>query len=185
MLRDPVDRAYSAWTNAHHQGRDPRSFADAVRDELAGQESVGGFTPKYLTGGCYQELLALWAKENPTSPLCVEWFESLRDDPRSTFGRICEFLEVDASVVPRNVGRVYHASHRFRWEWWRVAMLRWRVWERLPYRVAYRVSALNRIRNEQPPMDPATRASLVDYFRSPNADLTGWLDRPLPKTWQA
>jgi hypothetical protein len=182
-LRDPIDRAFSGWTNMHLQERDPRSFADAVHDELAGRGTINGLTPSYLTGGRYRELLGAWAEANPTSPLHVEWFEDLRDAPQQMFTRVCEFLDIDASQVPRNVGRVYHASHRFRWEWWRVAMLRWRLWERLPYRLAYRISALNRERNEPDVMEPALRAELADYVRGPNAELAEWLGRPLHRDW--
>ena len=60
LLRNPVDRAYSAWTNLHEQGRDPRSFADAVRDETAGRGVVGDLRPRYLEGGRYHELLTHW-----------------------------------------------------------------------------------------------------------------------------
>lgn len=183
LLRNPVDRAYSAWTNAHGQGRDPRPFADAVHDEIAGHGMVEGFKPRYLEAGRYLEQLTRWTDANPGSPLLVEWFEDLRDSPQEVFSRVCAFLGVDSSHVPRNVGRVYHASHRFRWEWWRVAMLRWRLWERLPYRVAYRISALNRVRNEQAEMPTEVRAELVDYFRAPNAELAAWLQRPLPADW--
>lgn len=183
LLRNPVDRAFSGWTNAHQQGRDPRSFAAAVDEELAGRGAVGDFDPRYLYGGRYRDRLGCWMDANPTSPLHVEWFEDLRDSPRETFARICEFLDVDADRIPRNVGRVYHASHRFRWEWWRVAMLRWRLWERLPYRVAYRISALNRVANESEGMPPDVRRALVDYFREPNAELAAWLGRPLHREW--
>jgi len=183
LLRNPVDRAYSGWTNAHAQGRDPRSFPDAMHDEMAGRDTVGDFRPLYLEGGRYCDLLTRWTDANPSSPLHVEWFEDLRDRPQEAFARVCGFLGVDTTHLPRNVGRVYHASHRFRWEWWRVAMLRWRLWERLPYRVAYRISALNRVRNEQEQMPAALRAELVDYFRAPNAELAAWLHRPLPADW--
>ena len=48
VLRDPVDRAYSHYWMEHARGRDPRTFEQAVADELAGRSAGAS---DYLAGG--------------------------------------------------------------------------------------------------------------------------------------
>ena len=181
LLRNPVECAYSAWRNAHARDLDPRPFEDAVEDELAG----GGRAVKsrYLRSGHYRDLLAAWEQADPQAPIHVEWFESLRDDPAGVFARVCAVIGADPSVAPANLGRVYNRSHGFRSERWRDAMLRWRLWDRLPYRAAYWISSINRVEQEYDPLASNSKKHLDEYFRPRNRDLAEYLARPLPPGW--
>jgi hypothetical protein len=179
LLRDPVARALSAYHFAVGLGREQRDLQTALEDELAGRDS-GSFVPRYLETGRYAEHLERWHRLVPPERLHVELFEELRDSPGPVFSRICAFLGVDPEVQPTNLGRVYHASYTFRWDWWRRAMQRYRLWDRLPLPVAYRISALNRIERPYAPPLPATRTWLEDYYAEPNARLAQLLERPLP-----
>lgn len=182
LLRDPVARTLSAYHFAVGIGREQRDLETALADELAGRET-GSFVPKYLEGGRYVEQLERWAEHVPRERLHVEMFEDLRDRPDEVFSSICSYLGVDPTVRPDNLGRVYHASYTFRWEWWRKAMQRYKLWDRLPLPVAYRISALNRIEKPYAPADPALKARLAEHFAESDARLAAWLGRPLP--WRA
>jgi hypothetical protein len=183
LLRNPVECAYSAWRNAHARELDPRPFADAVEDEMAGRPAANGVDSRYLRSGHYRDLLARWEQADPAAPIHVEWFEDFRDDPRGVFARICTAIGADPSVAPANIGRVYNRSHGFRSERWRQAMLRWRLWDRLPYRAAYWISSLNRVEQEYEPLASNLHQSLDEYFRPRNRDLAEHLGRPLPPGW--
>lgn len=180
LLRNPVDCAFSAWRNAHARGLDPRPFEEAVDDELAGRGEVDS---RYLRSGHYRDLIVRWETADAAAPVHVEWFETLRADPAAVFARVCEVIGADPTVTPGNVGRVYNRSHEFRSERWREQMLRLRLWDRLPYRVAYWLSALNRVEHEYEPLGAQLRARLDAYFAERNRALARHLGRPLPAGW--
>lgn len=183
LLRDPVECAYSHWRNAHARGLDPRPFEQAVDDELARRRGGIEIASRYLRSGHYADLLRAWEDADPGAPMHVEWFEAVREDPRGVFARICTVIGADPAQVPANLGRVYNRSHEFRSERWRQAMLRWRVWDRLPYRAAYWISSVNRIEKEYEPLTSNYREKLDDYFAPRNRDLGEHLGRPLPLGW--
>lgn len=179
LLREPVSRLLSAHHFAVGIGTETRDLRRAVADELAGRDEES-FAPRYLETGRYVEHLDRWTGAVGRDALHVELFDDLRDQPVETFARICRFLGIDDTVRPANLGRVYHANYTFRWQWWRRAMQRWRLWDRLPLPVAYRLSALNRIERPYPAPDAALRAELAAHFGEPNRQLADWLGRPLP-----
>jgi hypothetical protein len=87
ILRDPVQRAFSAWNMRrdfiHHPHRrhlhDPRSFAQAVQDELAGRTKDE--TLLYLRRGMYTEQLAHYYKHFPKSRLKLYSYREFKSAP--------------------------------------------------------------------------------------------------------
>jgi hypothetical protein len=69
LLRDPVERAFSAWKLMTRKGRERRTFADAVADELAGGEVLGRGTVTrrlpfaYLARGDYGPQIQRWRRQ--------------------------------------------------------------------------------------------------------------------------
>ena len=87
ILRDPVERAYSAW-NMYHQFKDdprnahrydPRSFEQAVEEELSGKVYDRGRT--YLDRGRYAPQLERYQRHVGATNLLVMPFDRLRTDP--------------------------------------------------------------------------------------------------------
>jgi hypothetical protein len=104
VLRDPAERAYSAWNMWHSfAGRadrdshraDPRSFSQAIAEELASPDGQAHLHFHYLAQGRYADHLARWLGHFRREDLLVlEHAEMSRDLP-AFLDRICAFLGVD------------------------------------------------------------------------------------------
>ncbi len=88
LLRDPVSRAYSAW-NMYRQFKDdpdrgslydPRSFEEAVADEMAGKEDIRA--RRYLTNSTYAPQLKRYVDHVGRDRLVVYGFNRLVRDPQ-------------------------------------------------------------------------------------------------------
>lgn len=96
VLRNPIDRAYSAYWFARRNGIEKRqSFEDAITDELQGissetlhkQEAMS-----YLKHGYYAEQLESYLEFFEKKNIKAVFTEKLRDNPKITFLKVLEFL---------------------------------------------------------------------------------------------
>lgn len=97
-LRDPVKRAYSAWNMCHNfKGHpkhgwmhDPRPFARAVEDELAGRTEM--IQHLYLACGHYAGQIAHFQDYFPARQLWIRSYKELKKDPDVFVGDILKGL---------------------------------------------------------------------------------------------
>ena len=110
-------------------------------------------------------------------------FEDLQRDPGAVFAKVCTFLGIDPTFVPPNLGLIHNINYRFKsvrlW-WW---LNRWRQRKGVMRPLVLGVDRFNLTPFRYPPMDPALRAALLDWFREPNRQLEDWLGRRLPE-WE-
>lgn len=113
MLRDPVDRAHSAWRFKRMWGREEESsFARAIEletsrvqtdlDRLAAGEVFKPLALNrwgYKTKGLYAEQLERWFEFVPREQFLVIRSEDLYEEPIPTFTNVCEFL----GIAPRDL----------------------------------------------------------------------------------
>ena len=102
ILRDPVERAYSAWKMYHNFTgpdlaalRDPRSFEQAMLDELEGRDAPG--TPPgadYLARGIYHAQLRRYLEVFPAEQVLIVENGELASAQGPTLNRVCRFLGV-------------------------------------------------------------------------------------------
>jgi len=103
LLRDPVERAYSAWNMFHQicerefaQLRERRNFARVVEEELESIErtplAVG---TDYVRRGLYFDQLTRLLDYFPAQQVHVVHSRDLRHDTPSALKGICEFLGID------------------------------------------------------------------------------------------
>lgn len=100
ILRDPVKRAYSAWNmcrdfqyKPHPLGLpDPRPFAQAVEDELAGRTTDPRH--KYLLRGQYADQFAHFQTHIPKGDLIVRSYLDLKKEPKSLVNDLCGRLDL-------------------------------------------------------------------------------------------
>ncbi len=100
ILRDPVKRAYSAWNMRrdfiHHPNRkhlfDPRSFNQAVEDEMAGRISDASL--QYLKRGLYSDQLLEYRKHIPLPQIKVFSYNTYRTNPHHVITEICNSLNI-------------------------------------------------------------------------------------------
>jgi hypothetical protein len=176
-LRDPVDRAYSHYWMEHVRQRDPRTFEDAVADELAGRSGVR--ESDYLDRGRYLHQLEAVSARFPRDRLCVVLFDDLRDRPRETYADVCRFLGIDDEFVPQRLGERVNRYVAFR------SMRIRGIRRQLPstLRINRIVDRLNAREGSYPSMAPDTRAELRRFFAADVDGLAEWLGRDL-SSWQ-
>lgn len=94
LLRDPVERAYSAWNMYHFTSQrpgstllsDPRSFAQAVDEELAGEERP--LQHSYLRMSDYAANLEPYMQRFPGRNLLLFGYPSFKRDPAAVVNSI-------------------------------------------------------------------------------------------------
>lgn len=171
LLRDPIERAQSHYWWNRNWGVEHRSFADAVRDEIAGR---GDDT--YLLVSRYIEHIRRYSEYFPRSSLSVLFFDDLNSNPAGVYRSVCKTLGVAADPVPESVGKVFNAAHRVRsrrlWRWaGRIAGGRsWRNSEALRG-----IDRLLAVRHTYFAPDPAVTSMLLEYFEEYDAALAAWL----------
>jgi Sulfotransferase domain len=109
VLRDPVERAYSAYQLARRQGHETLEFEEALAREverLAGEEERILADPRYAslahrrfsyrTRGLYAEQLERWYERFPREQLLVVRSEDLFAEPEATLQTVFAFLGLEA-----------------------------------------------------------------------------------------
>lgn len=102
VLRDPVDRAYSAWNMYHFTSqrpgstllRDPRSFEQAVNEELAGAELP--LQHRYLHLSDYATNVEPYLKIFPRKDLLLFGYPRFKRDPAGVVNDILERWKLPA-----------------------------------------------------------------------------------------
>ncbi|AHE97598.1 sulfotransferase [Thioalkalivibrio paradoxus ARh 1] len=98
ILRNPVERAYSAWCHARRDGLEPiEDFEQALDAEPARGESE--FLLRYLHMGRYVRQLRPYLESFPRERLLVLLFDDLRRDPQAVWRRLCLFLDIDPELA--------------------------------------------------------------------------------------
>lgn len=107
VLRNPVDRAFSAWNmyhfsfpkSAYHQSLvDCRSFEDAVNHELKLLESnnnkITNYSYSYLNRGIYYQIIKEYFKKFSSENILILENEEMRNNLVSNLYKITEFLDL-------------------------------------------------------------------------------------------
>jgi hypothetical protein len=189
ILRDPALRAYSSYRMVRLYGLEPcETFEGAISTALV----EGGWRRSvYLERGLYARHLRRYFELFPASRLRLVLSEELRRDPRSVLRDLFGFIGVDDRfrvdlALRHNVGGVPRGPA------WRAALRSLALARPLlqplvpppPRSVA--VSVLERLQaagtREPPPLAPALRAELIDYYRNDIARLEELLGRSL-ESW--
>ena len=124
LLRNPAERALSAWKMYHHTFRsgpyrhlhDPRSFGEAVREELRNLDSTDFYTDPiaYVKRGIYHEQLQAVLDRFPRDQVLVLQAKKLRLAFDATLTRTLDFLDVDPEPLEpktENISPTDQQSH--------------------------------------------------------------------------
>jgi len=103
VLRNPVERAFSAWNMEVSRGAEQLSFKDAIehgaercREALPLQHRVYSYIDRGFYASQVRRLFDIFGKAN----CLVLLNEELRAEHGKTLRRVFEFLEVDSSATP-------------------------------------------------------------------------------------
>jgi hypothetical protein len=187
ILRQPAERAYSAFSHARRDEEEPHADFESALAEEADRGSCSHLL-RYREMGRYLEPLTEYLSVFGRDRVLVILHEDLRYEPHAVWRRCCSFLHVDAGAtapiadrhnragMPRS--RLLHAllrSQRFK------NIVR----PFMPLRLASRAKQAAEAANLKPPepIDPVVRARLTAEFadeiralaRLIDRDLTHWL----------
>ena len=184
LLRNPIDRAYSAYFHHLKNFRVVRSFEEQLKFEPG----------DLLETGNYRSHLQRYLQHFPKEQLLVLPFEQFVKDTQAVFERVCGFLGLEprpinpearsnGAVVPRLIGvqQALNAALRLTessFEAGPIRVLREHDPRPLALRAADKalrgLGRLNRYvgPSRYPPLRPATRELLRDYFARQNAGLS-------------
>jgi len=172
ILRDPVDRAYSAYW----------LFKERRYSDLSFEEAVGK-DDELLERGRYADQLEQLLARFDRDQLKVMFLDEMKDDDLAFVQELYRFLGVDDTFEPRTAGqsqnalifpRLQNALRRVNLLWIKDVAKRIGLDE--PVRRWHR----SRSGSSYPPMDGATEEALRGRFRGPDERLRELLDRPIP-----
>lgn len=100
-LRNPADRAYSAYMHAVREGKEPLGdFGSALAAEPQRIRDNWGFLWRYADTGWYAAQLHRYYRLFPAEQIKVVLFDELIEDPVGLCKRLQHFLGVDPSFAP-------------------------------------------------------------------------------------
>ena len=116
LLRDPVERAFSAYRMAVGILGERRSFREAIAEQLAPaalESARRGAAPidSYVIGGEYGRILEAYLDRFPGEQLHVELTTTLEREPGEVVRRVCEFVGVEPHR-PARLGERFYAGGR-------------------------------------------------------------------------
>jgi hypothetical protein len=189
LLRDPAERAYSAFKHALRIGVEPlNDFARALREEDDRIRENWHYALRYRWRGLYHEQLERYYRVFGGERIGVWLYEDLREDPVGVAQGAFRFLGVDDAFVP-DTSRRHNPASVPKGQGARLAIRAMNVTLPAVRKVvpsAYKVRQIaNRriLTDEFPPLDGEIRAWLVEGYREEvlrleeliGRDLSAWL----------
>jgi hypothetical protein len=189
ILRNPVERAYSAFMHAVRDGWEPLpDFSSALAQEQDRIKDGWEIVWHYTQAGFYHRQLTHYYEQFDKSQIKVFLYDDLVNDPIKLYKEVTGFLEVDESFIPDfsvhpNVsGRirsqlVYDLANRL---FLQPNLLKSLSRRMLPEKIRWRFTT--RVRNmniNKEPFPEEVRAKLVPIFRSDISQLQELIGRDL------
>ncbi len=184
ILRDPAERAYAAYLGARRSGREPRSFAQALRDYR--NRAAGSLSWAHFDAGFYHSHLTRYLNRLGRERLAVHFYDDFARDNAAIMAQIYRFLDVDDSFVPDTSIR-YNASgcahSRMLDAVVRSNPFKRNLKARIPYRIRKPLMALGTAINLRNLVKPALaedlRRDLIGLYREDILKLQDLLQRDL------
>ena len=112
LLRNPIDRAYSAFNHLRRDGREPLDdFEQAL--EAEDERAELGWEPlwRYLAGSMYAAQVEQYLEHFPRGAMYIDFFEHLVVSEEEVLRGLCRFLNINAEVlgtsaIPRNASGI-------------------------------------------------------------------------------
>jgi hypothetical protein len=191
VLRNPVERAYSAYLQRDREGREPLSdFREALRAEEGRMRDGWGLGYHYKARGLYHEQLLRYHEAFGRGSVRVYLYEDLNESPAAIAKDAFRYLGVDDTFAP-DTSRRHNAAGVPRNAAVRALVRRMRP-VTLALRPVLRSGPLQKVKRgafgKPPPMPEETRRELIEYYREDvlklqdliGRDLSGWLDGERP-----
>lgn len=197
ILRDPVQRGYSAYCHAVERLLEGRSLEQAIHDELSGGVHYApedALRRDYLAHGCYAAQLREIYRFFAPDRVHVVIFEELRQDPTRVLGELFRFVGVSEAFEPNMaVKNQTKGGYRFKWIASLIHARPASAWTRkigkalLPYRLRTTLrrtlTSFNRVERPKPDFPEHVRLMMNEYYKGEIAELETMLGRRI-EIWQ-
>jgi sulfotransferase family protein len=191
VLRNPADRAYSAYLHVVRQARERRSFVDSLRQEPMRIQKKWNPLWHFKAMGFYYEQVKRYFDRFGRDQVHIYLYEDLQKQPLPLIKQVFELIGVDSSFVPDTskrykksyvpknptIEKILHKTKvqvDFTKKYW-PKPLRWR--SQSVKNFIDRVAAPNRVAPPRIPQD--IRASLLEEYRDDILRLSDLLRRDL------
>ena len=183
ILRNPVDRAYSAYWGTVRSGYEERSFREAVEAELTGGAKLDNPRKAYVGRSSYLAAVGRFLSTFGDRVL-VLFLEELEDSPRDRMEAVYRFLEIDPGVA----SQLDLAAHNTYWQPrnrlvdFAMSSVRARVLARklVPKAVHRQLDRVLVVKSGKPELDRDLRERLDSHFAAERPALESLLGRRLP-----
>lgn len=194
VLRNPVDRAFSAFLHQTRDGKEVHSdFAAALRDEPKRIEE--GWSPlyHYRAQGFYYEQLRRYYDVFSPDKIHIYLYDDLRADPAGITQNIFKVLGVDETFVPdletrHNISgvpksKLLHRAHHFLQGSSQSLLKSWgKRFMPASVRSRLKTKAMQGLQDRnlaKPPFPPEVRAELIEAYRDDIGKLQTLIGRDL------
>lgn len=107
-IRNPIERAYSAYNNLVRDGRENLEFMEALKKEDKRISDNWDWMWAYKGGSLYTDAIEHF--QNEFSNVKVVLFDDLENEPNKVLKEIFEFLNVDSSVTVNSETKYSHSG---------------------------------------------------------------------------
>ena len=186
MLRNPTDRAYSAFQHVSRGLKEQNSFEEALKIEKGRMDKESSLTPMvmYKEMGLYHDMVRAY-KENFKN-VHIIFYEDFRDDTEGEIKKIFKFLELSLSVnidfVSRhNVGGKRWKNEKMKHVFMKNNPLKSALKKAIPksLRKGVRDKLISASTDKVAPMKENTRVKLNEFFKEDVKKLSDLLNRDL------
>ena len=186
MLRNPTDRAYSAFQHVSRGLKEQNSFEEALKIEKGRMNKESSLTPMvmYKEMGLYHDMVRAY-KENFKN-VHIIFYEDFRDDTEGEIKKIFKFLELSLSVnidfVSRhNVGGKRWKNEKIKHVFMKNNPLKSALKKAIPksLRKGVRDTLISASTDKVAPMKENTRIKLNEFFKEDVKKLSDLLNRDL------
>jgi len=190
VLRNPVDRAYSAYWYARRMGwEDLKSFEEAIAAEpiRLKENGIKRRHCTYLDRGLYYKQITKLLEKFGKDKIHLFLFEDLKNEPVTLCCELYKIMGIDSTFTP-SVKVKHNESMSARSE--KLAqfissrasilkLLKRLVSDDLAVKAKGKIRSFNNKQFSPPPMNPLTRKNLIEYFEPFNKELSKVIDRNL------
>lgn len=200
VLRNPADRAYSAYLHTVRQARERRSFEEALRLEPERIRDNWNSLWHFKAMGFYYEQVKRYFDMFGRDQVHIYLYEDMQQKPLQLIKEVLDILEIDSSSFAPDMSRRFKESYIpkkpalemfLHQTQYKIVMSRRYLPGPVAWRTKYLVSALDRVaakyRTVPPRMREETRVALLNDYRDDilrlgdllRRDLTHWCN-PVP-----
>ncbi len=177
ILRNPVERAYSAYTYAVERLMEDRTFEQAIQDELRGRnyEPRDALQRDYIGHGCYAAQLDALFLCYPPDRVKIIILEELKDTPNKVLKDLFSWIGVADDFLPDlSVQNETKGGYKYRWMPTLIhgrlefGKLRRPLKTLIPYALRrstrYAIESFGRVHREKPEFSVETKNTLKEYY---------------------